>query len=196
MLKTTVDFLRHGEVMGGTYYRGSTDDPLTQHGRKQMRQAVSEKNWDHIISSPLLRCNDFAKQLHKKTKIPITTDSDWREIHFGDWEGKMAEQINTEELMHFYQNPLQHSPNNAENFSDFISRTHLAWNNILQTHQGKHILVVTHAGVIRCLFSILLNLPLEKIFNLQIDHASITRFENFHDHPHSFVNLVFHNSNA
>ncbi len=193
MQQTTIDFLRHGEVIGGSYYRGSTDDLLTKRGWEQMRHAVSQRTWDQIISSPLHRCNDFAQHLHKQTAFPIQTEANWREIHFGDWEGKTAEQINSDELMLFYKNPVKHSPINGENFSAFLTRINLAWDNLLSTHQGKHILVITHAGVIRCLFSILLNLPIEKIFNLQIDHASLTRFQYFHDHPHSFVKLAFHN---
>ncbi len=55
-MNTTIDFLRHGEVAGGSYYRGSTNDPLTPKGWQQMNQAIANRQWDHIISSPLNRC--------------------------------------------------------------------------------------------------------------------------------------------
>ncbi len=193
MLETTVDFLRHGEVSGGTYYRGSTDDPLTKLGWQQMQRAVSEQDWEQIITSPLRRCLDFTKDRHKQTNIPFTTDPKWQEINFGYWEGKTAEQINSDALKRFYQDPMHNTPENAESYADFLARIEQAWKSLVIDHQGKNILVVTHAGVIRSLFILLLNLPIDKVFNIQVDHASLTRFQIIHDNPDNFVKLVFHN---
>lgn len=190
---TTVDFIRHGEVAGGSYYRGRTDDLLTKRGWQQMNATVAERSWDHIVSSPLHRCLDFAQQINRKTDIPFSIDSNWQEIDFGDWEGKTAEQINGDTLMRFYQNPIDNAPENGENYTDFLRRINQAWESLIKTHRGKRILVITHAGVIRSLFSLLLGLPVAKIFNLQVDHAGLTRFQCFHDNPDDFVKLVFHN---
>lgn len=190
---TTIDFIRHGEVTGGSYYRGSTDDPLTPLGWQQMHQAVAKQQWDYIISSPLMRCLNFAQQLNQQTNTPFTSDSNWQEIYFGDWEGKTAEQINSDDLTRFYQDPINNTPKNAESLTLFLARISLAWESLINLHGGKHILVVTHAGVIRCLFSVLLNLPVINSFNLQIDHAGLTRFQSFDQHPERFVKLIFHN---
>ncbi len=192
-MQTTVDFLRHGEAAGGSYYRGSTDDPLTELGWQQMRNAVADRHWDVIISSPLLRCLEFSQQLHNQTNTALSIDPNWQEICFGDWEGKTAEQINSEALMRFYQDPINNTPNNAENLTLFISRINQAWESLLKQHAGKHILVVSHAGVIRSLFNLFLHLPANKIFNLQLDHASLTCFQCFNDKPANFITLVFHN---
>ncbi len=192
-MQTTVDFLRHGEVAGGSYYRGSTDDPLTEHGWQQMQEAVAARHWDQIISSPLQRCLDFSQYLHNQTNIPISTNPQWQEICFGDWEGKTAEQIDSDQLNLFYQDPIHNTPNNAESLTLFLARINLAWESLLADHAGKHILVITHAGVIRFLFNLLLNLPTEKIFNLQLDHASLTRFQCFNDNSANFITLAFHN---
>lgn len=190
---TTIDFLRHGEAEGGSYYRGCTDDPLTELGWQQMHKAVVDQHWDYIISSPLHRCLDFALDLSKRTNTAFNSDVNWQEIDFGDWEGKTADQINSEDLIKFYQNPITNSPKNAESLEMFLARITLAWKKLIDTHSDRNILVITHAGVIRCLFSLLLNLPLEKIFNLQVDHAGLTRFQCIHDKPDDFVELVFHN---
>lgn len=193
MLQTTVDFLRHGEVAGGSYYRGRTDDKLTQQGWQQMKYAVVEQSWNQIITSPLHRCLDFAVYLNKQTNTPFITEVNWQEINFGDWEGKKAEQINPNDLTLFYQDPIKNTPKNAESLQIFLSRIETAWGNLINTQTGKHVLVVTHAGVIRCLFKILLNLPIEKIYNLQVEHASITRFQCIHDDSGNFIRLVFYN---
>jgi len=190
---TTVDFLRHGEVQGGAYYRGSTDDPLTNTGWQQMKHTVAGREWDVIISSPLLRCVEFAQQLKNQTNIPLFIEPNWQEIDFGDWEGKTAKQINADELMLFYQNPISNTPKNAEPLNIFLNRINLAWEKLLEEHEGKQILVISHAGVIRCLFKLFLNLPANKLFNLQLDHASLTQFQCFNDKPANFISLVFYN---
>ncbi len=195
-MQTIVDFLRHGEVSGGSYYRGSTDDPLTEFGWQQMQDTVADQHWDLIISSPLQRCLNFAESLQQQYGMTLLVESAWQEICFGDWEGKTAEQIETQELECFYQDPLNHPPDNAEPMPDFISRINQAWENLLKQHQGKHILVISHAGVIRSLFHCLLELPVKKTFNLQLDHASLTRFKCYHHSPDDFISLVFHNSTA
>ena len=190
---TTVDFLRHGEASGGSYYRGSTDDPLTSLGWQQMNKAVADQYWDQIISSPLHRCLDFSQELSKQTKIPLTIESNWQEICFGDWEGKTAEQINPEELTRFYQNPIDNVPKNGESYLVFETRIKQAWENITHNHPGKKLLIITHAGVIRAIFKILLKLPIESIFKFQIDHSGLTRFHCFLDKNENYVTLIFHN---
>ena len=58
---TVVDLLRHGEPDGGQKFRGSVDDPLNVRGWEQMRTAVGNyREWEVIISSPLIRCAAFA----------------------------------------------------------------------------------------------------------------------------------------
>ena len=193
MQQTTIDFLRHGEVSGGPYYRGRTNDLLTHKGWQQMQDAITGQNWDQIITSPLHRCLDFAQHINSEYNIPYIIEPSWQEIYFGDWEGKTAHQINSNELALFYQNPIKYPPKNGEDFLIFLSRIKLAWKNLFNTYPGKNILVVTHAGVIRGLFHLLLDLPVEKIFNLQVDYAGITRFQCIDDNGEQFIKLIFHN---
>ncbi|MGH8566487.1 MAG: histidine phosphatase family protein, partial [Gammaproteobacteria bacterium] len=81
---TVVGLLRHGEAEGGPRYRGSTDDPLTANGWMQMWMAVgTEFHWDRIVTSPLARCLDFARELSRRRSLPLEVNDDLRELHFG-----------------------------------------------------------------------------------------------------------------
>ncbi|MEW6253578.1 MAG: histidine phosphatase family protein, partial [Planctomycetota bacterium] len=63
-MSTLIDLMRHGEPVGGRRYRGQVDDPLSEKGWAQMRAAVGEAApWHHVVSSPLLRCREFAETL-------------------------------------------------------------------------------------------------------------------------------------
>ena len=94
MTTTLFDLIRHGEPAGGHMYRGHKDDPLSDLGWQQMRDAIQAGDqWDHILTSPLLRCREFAAELSKQQHIPLTVAHDFKEISFGDWEGKTREQV-------------------------------------------------------------------------------------------------------
>ena len=67
--------MRHGEPEGGGYYRGITDDPLTQTGWRQMNDAVAgRQSWEVIISSPLVRCLDFASDTLERSLFSLIRD--------------------------------------------------------------------------------------------------------------------------
>ena len=69
---TTIDLIRHGEPVGGRKYRGQIDDPLSDKGWAQMREAVGDhRPWDVIISSSLSRCLDFARELGQRSWIAM-----------------------------------------------------------------------------------------------------------------------------
>ena len=94
---TTIDLIRHGEPVGGRKYRGQINDPLSDRGWMQMREAVADQSpWDIIISSTLSRCLDFARELGQRSGIDVKADSRLMEIGFGEWEGRSAMELEQE----------------------------------------------------------------------------------------------------
>lgn len=176
---TTLDLLRHGEPVGGRKYRGQIDDPLSDTGWAQMRAAVGGRHpWDRIITSPLQRCRAFAEELGKRHGIPIEPDARLREIGFGEWEGRTAAELlagDPECLPRFLRDPLGHAPRGAESLFEFESRILAAWNEILRSYSGQHLLVVGHAGMMRMIIRHVLDMPLDRLFRLQIGNAALIR---------------------
>ncbi len=152
-------------------------------------------DWQILISSPLQRCASFALEWAEKQRIEHLLDADWMEIDFGDWEGKTAQQIKAEDpdaLQRFYADPQTYTPPNAESYSQFTCRIQRALDRIIQHYTGQHILLVTHAGVIRALFSLLLQISPRHSFQIQVSHACLTRFSCFDDESGRFVQFNFH----
>jgi len=149
--------------------------------------------WQSVITSPLRRCREFALDLGKQLNIPVQDDARLKEIGFGVWEGRTAEEIrqsDPELLVRFYHDPISHRPAGAEDSLVFIDRVTHAWQELLATHIGRHVLVVAHAGVIRAVIGQVLEMPITNMFRLQIDNASITRIRIEAERPPT---LVFHN---
>lgn len=173
-----IDLLRHGETVGGTRFRGSLDDPLTDEGIRQMECAVANAGpWDEIVTSPLSRCAAFAESLALKLRVPLAIDERLREIHFGDWEGRSyAELMATAPLAltRFLGDPLRHPPPGAESVEAFRERTLDALRDRLTPHNlGRRLLLVTHGGVIRVMLCHARRWPLARLLEIDVPHASL-----------------------
>jgi len=198
---TFIDVMRHGEPegicpKGGTILRGRSDHALTQKGWWQTQQrcqslidseaSSSDGPWDIIISSPLIRCADFAKilvdSLNKETNsdaLCLRINKNWREIDYGDWDGKSTADIwqSQPEIMEkMWQAPLEFCAPNGEAVIDFSQRIEQAWLELITEFQGKRILLVCHGGVMRLLLQQLLMMAPEAMNRFAIPYAAMTRF--------------------
>ena len=194
MTETIIDFIRHGEPQGGSRFRGYTiDDPLTEKGWAQMLAAVrGERGWTQIATSPLIRCRSFAESLGQKLGIPVEVDSRFKEVGFGSWEGFTREELKASHLREyraFYQDPVKNRPQGAEPLEEFFARVAEAYQVLLREHAGQHVLVVTHAGVVRAVLAHVLDADPRAAYRIVVENAAITRFK----HGGQGSVLVFHN---
>ena len=176
---TIIDLIRHGEPVGGPRYRGHTDDPLSEEGWQQMRSSVDDhKPWDRIISSPLLRCAEFAKELATRHAIPMQTDARFKEIYFGPWEGKTADELMATDktcVQRFWTDPVNNMPDGAETITEFEQRVLAAWGELGRQFNGQHLLLVGHGGMMRVILSHVLGMPRAHMFRLSVKYAAISR---------------------
>ncbi len=180
-MNTILDFIRHGEPEGGRLYRGAAiDDPLSEKGWRQMWQAVGEDcHWDQLVSSPLQRCHAFALALGEKHGLPLSVEQDFREVGFGDWEGRSPVEIqqqDAEEYAAFYSDPVNNRPSGAEDLLDFGRRVAQAFERTASAHIGKRVLVVAHAGVIRAALGHVMQAPPTAWYRVKVDNAGLSRF--------------------
>lgn len=193
---TTVDLLRHGDVEGGVKYRGQLDDPLSDLGWQQLRESTGNMDcWQQLISSPLKRCADFANELAKTHMLPIKLENQFSEISFGEWEGKTADEIlafDEVRIKKYWQDPVNTSPPKGENLLAFEARIVTAWEALLTEFKGQHVLLISHAGVIRILLCHVLGLPLSQLFKLDVALAKASRIQIEHHDGESWPRLIFH----
>lgn len=193
---TTIDILRHGEVQGGPCYRGSTDDELTPLGVQQMWRAIGDQRpWSKIITSNLRRCRGFAQELTRTGGLPLLIDARWREIHFGAWDGKSADELlrtDSRALRDYWDDPLNHTPPQAECFANFQARVLNAWEELLGTSKTQHVLLITHAGVLRLILSHVLQMPPGAMFQLHVPDACLSRVHVVFNGAAPVPRVVFH----
>lgn len=193
---TTIDLIRHGEPVGGSKYRGQTDDPLSEKGWAQMRVAVGDRRpWEVVVTSPLARCRAFAEELAARLTLPLEVDARLMEIGFGEWEGRTAEELlatDSERLTRFWNDPLRYAPPSGETLITFRDRVLAAWEDILARYAGRHVLIVGHAGTIRIAVCHVLDMPLDRLFRILVPNAGITRIQVDMNGAGVLPRLVFH----
>jgi len=193
---TTLDLLRHGEPQGGARFRGVTDDPLSEAGWQQMRAAVgAHPEWRVVVASPLQRCAAFAAWLAGHHGLPWEPEEGFREIGFGDWEGRTAQELMQsapEALTAFWHDPAVNTPPGGEPLLEFTARVAAAWEALLARHAGQQVLVVAHGGVIRTILGHLLHMPLTHLFRLEVPFGAMSRVRVEGSGDGALAQLVFH----
>jgi len=198
---TRLDLLRHGICEGGEIFRGSINVPLTDEGWQQMHASVelegdADGPWQRIISSPMQRCRSFAGQLAEQKQIPLVVFEDLREIHFGDWEGVLRDEVQAKygaRLSAFWRDPVAGTPPNGEPYLEFHGRIRTCLQQLLEQHAGEHLLLITHGAVIRVIMCELLGMPYQSLGRISVPYACMTRFRVHHSRDGEvWAELCFH----
>ena len=127
-----------------------------------------------FYTSPLKRCLKLAEHISNSKFI---SDNRLMEINFGDWELQKWTSIENHQDFQSWRNDfVEFTCPNGESFQDLYKRSTNFFNEILKADHKK-IAIVTHAGVIRCILSHILEIPLKKAPNLQIDYGSISKIK-------------------
>lgn len=179
-MATTLDYLRHGEPVGGSLYRGNgVDDPLSARGWEQMRMTCAALGgWQRIVSSPMRRCREFATEIAGRLELPLEVVDDLREVGFGDWEGADRARLRRErrdEYEAFHRDPVNNRPAGAESLEAFGGRVAAVFDALVASCAGQHVLVIAHAGVIRATLGHVTCSPPVNWYRTVIDNAAVTR---------------------
>jgi alpha-ribazole phosphatase len=122
-----------------------------------------------VWSSPLLRCRHLAEQLHAQPII----DARLAELDFGDWEGRPWGEIPRHELDAWAADVVGYAPPGGESPRTVQRRAV----DFVASLTVPEAVVVTHAGVIRCLLAHWLELPDDAWLTVSVDFLSITTVE-------------------
>ena len=159
--------VRHGESEGNSRIRfiGSGDPPLSSEGRAQMmaaRAALAGQVIDAVVASPARRAWQSAQVL--TGGAPVRLEADFREIHFGRWEGRRVDEIQAADPV-LYEKWREGAPEfeypGGELRADFRARIERGFER-LAASGASSALVVAHKGVIRHLVQKLTGAALEE----------------------------------
>lgn len=122
---------------------GQIDIPLNHNGIEQAKRAaryLQELEFEHIITSPLLRAKETAEIVGSKHKITPLCHDGLKECYWGDIENTITERTPVQNYLETGK-----TPPNGESPKDFSNRVIAALNESL--YDNELTLVVAHGGI-------------------------------------------------
>lgn len=180
---TRVLAIRHGETAWNVDGRiqGQLDVPLNEMGRWQVHRlalAVADEDIAAVYSSDLLRALETAQAVARGCGVPIVTDVGLRERGFGEFEGLTYTEINARwpEMGERWRrrDPTFGAPG-GETLNEFFERNIATATRLAALHPGQTIALVSHGGVMDCLYRAASRVALDAPRSWQLGNAAINR---------------------
>lgn len=168
--------VRHAEVDEKYQgcYNGHNNIGLSNEGHSQAKKLCKKLDllkFDAIFCSDTFRAKETIKHYTCKENIEYTKAL--REKSWGRHEGMSFDEITSQEDIK-YENFLQWiNALDGEDYQLFIQRIEKFFFEFLPSLEKENILILTHAGVIRVLLSIVHKIPLEDAFSVKISHGEL-----------------------
>ena len=175
--------IRHGETAwnAGARMQGQLDVELNETGRWQAGRlvlALADEGLAAVYSSDLLRARQTAEAVGRAAGLPIVTDPGLRECSFGVFEGHTYAEIDArwpEQALRWRQRDPSFGPEGGETLNDFYARSVATVARLAARHPGQAIALVTHGGVLDCLYRAASRIALQGPRTWRLGNASINR---------------------
>ena len=163
-----IHLIRHTKVNVATNIcYGQTDVELRSNYIEDFKGVKLDSDYDLIVSSPLKRCTQMADFFN----LTYLEDSRLQELNFGEWENSPWEKIPKHEIDPWYKDYITTRPPHGESLLDFKNRIEEFKEDFIARCQREKILIITHSGVIRMFLQLILQFPLENLFNIIPDYG-------------------------
>lgn len=176
--------LRHGlsEYNKARRFQGHLDIPLHAIGLEQAeasaKYVLEHYKVDRVYSSDLSRAAQTARPIADALGLPLELDARLREIDMGLWQGLGFEEAiarfpETERIRKECLGKLRYD--GGESYGDVMARARACADEIAAQNEGKTVVLASHGGTIRALFSSWLGYgPMEMIRVPIVPNASVS----------------------
>ncbi|MDX2218527.1 MAG: histidine phosphatase family protein [Burkholderiales bacterium] len=175
--------VRHGQTEWNVAGRiqGHGDSLLTALGIRQaeaMARRLAGESFDAILSSDLGRARHTAELLVPNRTANIRWHPGLRERAFGIAEGSTYTQIANEHPQMFsreQETDPDYAPPGGESRQQHLDRVRGVFHDIAAEHAGRTVLVVTHGGVLSCVYRWLHGIPAAAPHPIDIPNVGYNR---------------------
>ena len=159
-MNTVIYLTRHGQTLWNIEKRlqGRGNSPLTEEGierAKELRDRIKDIHIDIIYSSPIERALTTANIIKGDKSIEVITDDGLMEMCFGDYEGKITDEVMKEnpnwDISLIMKGNTELTAPNGENLAEVRDRVARSMNKIIEKNRGKTILIVAHGITLKAI---------------------------------------------
>ncbi len=180
---TRIVAIRHGQTDWNAQSRlqGRTDIALNAVGRAQaarLADALRHEGLTQVISSDLGRALQTARALAQPLGAVLSTDVGLRERGFGRMEGlsfRELDERHPEWGARWRAREIDFVPPEGESLRGFYARSVAAATALAQQYAGQSIALVSHGGVIDCLYRAATGIALDAPRTWLVSNATINR---------------------
>lgn len=176
-------FVRHGQTVWNVENKicGASDSPLTELGHKQARKTgrilkekieMGEIRIDEILTSPLSRAYDTAREISVIIDVPLRVEPRLIEQNFGKWEGTPR---NGQDFAEAKKNFVD-SYGGGESMMRMAQRIYNLIDN-LKREPEKTYLLVAHNGISRIIESYFRDMSNEEFAAFGIRNAEVKEYD-------------------
>ena len=186
---TRLYLVRHGQVAEGHAHRyhGHNDVGLSPEGMRQLEELATQLlhvPLAGVYASDLSRAWRGAEIISWGRELSPQAVPEFREIHFGVWEGLSFEEIAArypEDLEARFRDLANFRIPGGESLMEVRARALPKLQDLLERHSGQAMAVVAHAGVNRIILSEALGLDLARLFHLDQTYGCLNIIDYFPD---------------
>ncbi len=158
----TIYLTRHGQTEWNIEKRlqGHGNSPLTDAGIKraeELSKRLKDIKIECIYTSPIERAYKTASILKGNKEIELITHDGSKEMNFGDFEGKITEEVMQEnpdwDINLIMQGNLEMRAPNGETLAEVRERVSKAMDEIIKDNDGKSILIVAHGITLKAIMN-------------------------------------------
>jgi broad specificity phosphatase PhoE len=161
---TRLFLIRHGatELSAEDRFAGAIDVLLSDAGRNQARllgHRLAHEEVAAVYASPFKRTVETARLIAEPAGLDVETVDAVREIAHGRWEGMTRADVEREfdgEYDKWEEDPFTFAPEGGESGLQVTARALPAVLQLVERHEGKRFVIVSHKATIRLVLSSLL----------------------------------------
>ncbi len=175
--------VRHGQTGWNAEGRlqGQLDIALDATGEAQaeaLAGALQDESLDHVFCSDLQRCRQTLAPLQRRRALPVEWQTGLRERCFGEFQGLTWAELSErdpEAARRWKLREPDFAAPGGESLRIFSERVLAAVRALAARHAGQSLLLVTHGGVLDCLYRAALGLDLQAPRSWRLGNAAINR---------------------
>ena len=184
--------IRHGETAWNRERRwqGHLDIDLNARGMAQaasLGPALAHEPLEAIYASDLQRARKTAEGFSHGRGLSVRLDPALRERSFGVFEGMLHAEVEAADPAGYARwraHDADYGPPGGETLADFQRRVLAAVQTIARRHVGYTVAVVTHGGVLDCLYRAASGAPMHGSRSAALLNAAINRLNYVNERLH------------
>lgn len=182
VIKMIIYLIRHAQTVHnkkGKVFSGKSDVLLSDKGKEEagnLKKSGILKDVKEIYITPLTRTRQTADILFPE-EIPRHTVKELAEMDFGDYEGRILEEENTEDevFSKWMNDPESLTFPKGDSFKDHAEEAFKALKDIAEKSNEDCIAVISHATTIRLIITQLLGKSLNTFREIPCENCSVTK---------------------